>query len=169
MGRARVVTPPPRDYIPEPLISSPIEIIDAQEELEKTQALELVKTLEKQLADQKDATEKAEKKLANEKDAAAKVREEQILKNRQQATARGKNQLNIVTARKPSISNRIKSFLKQRRIKKATLIHNVDYGQALIHNAGILIPKMLDDMETMHERLAILEELLVKYEQHQKN
>ena len=74
----------------------------------------------------------------------------------------------MVEARKPSLVSKIKSFLKQRRIKSATNPLHTNYEFAIIQQASVAVPKMLDDMEKMHENLVILEELLVKYKERQK-
>ncbi len=105
--------------------------------------------------------------LAKQKEAAEKAREEQIVKMRQQATEQRGSQLNIVKARKPSIKSRIKDFFKKKRIELAT-IPRANYEQAIIHQASVAVPKMLDDIEKMHERLTILEELLNKHKERQK-
>lgn len=265
MGRARVVTPPPVDYVPEPLVAPPPEVTEevaitewmdsnltdlieeieqaepSAEELEKERiaqeryeeiqrkkqeeaerlakieedkriALEEAEEAKRLLAEEKDrlaaiAHEQLQKKkeeetvvasreklakkdkkeskiaaelaaemeelrrqneeLTRQKEAAEKAREEQILKARQQATEKRGSQLNIVQARKPSIKSRIKDFFKRRRIQLATVPRG-NYEQAIIHQASVAVPKMLDDIEKMHERLTILEELLVKHKERQK-
>ena len=261
MGRARVVAPPPKDYVPEPLVAPPIieeqQSVDAwmdgnlsemleqiaanepsEEELEKERiaqqrheeilqkkkeeserlakieeekriALEEAEKAKRLLEEEKDrlaaiaheqlqqkkaqelTREKLSKKdrkeskvnaelaaeleelrrqneeLTRQKEAAEKAREEQILKARQQATEQRGSQLNIVQARKPSIKSRVKDFFKRRRIQLATVPRG-NYEQAIIHQASVAVPKMLDDIEKMHERLTILEELLVKHKERQK-
>lgn len=211
MGRARVVAPPPENYIPEPLVAPPVEEVsnewvdgnlsDQPEEVEEVEDSHTEEDLEKQaIADQiyqqlqekKAAEEKKRKRLAKkeskiaaelaleieelreqnkelarQKEAAEKAREEQILKARQQATEQRGSQLNIVKARKPSLVSRIKDFLKRRRIELAT-VPRANYEQAIIHQASVAVPKMLDDIEKMHERLTILEELLIKHKERQK-
>ena len=108
-------------------------------------------------------------RLAREKEAAERAREQQILAMRQKASeTRGQNvQMNLVKDRRPPLLDRIKIFikdyLKKRRIDKATTITKAGYENAIIHRAKIAVPKMLDDMEKMHEQLAILESLLEKY------
>lgn len=210
MGRARVVVPPPQDYIPEPLVAPPIEAVEEvatetwvdgnlSDEIEQeTQPAEdpekqaIADQIYQQLQEQKAAEEKKRKRLAKreskiaselvleieelrkqnqelarQKEAAEKAREEQILKARQQATEQRGSQLNIVQARKPSLVSRIKDFLKRRRIELAT-VPRANYEQAIIHQASVAVPKMLDDIEKMHERLTILEELLIKHKERQK-
>ena len=108
-------------------------------------------------------------RLTREKEAAERAREQQILAMRQKASeTRGQNvQMNLVKDRRPPLLDRIKIFikdyLKKRRIDKATTITKAGYENAIIHRAKIAVPKMLDDMEKMHEQLAILESLLEKY------
>lgn len=113
-------------------------------------------------------------RLTKEKEAAEKAREQQILSMRQKAASetRGNNQqLNIVKNRKPKLLDRIrgyfKTYLKERRIKNAT-VGIKSYDIAIIQRARIAVPKMLDDMEKMHEQLSILEELINKHVQLEK-
>lgn len=107
--------------------------------------------------------------LTRQKEAAIKSKEDHILKMRKQATQQKVNQLNILEERKPTLKNKIKEFFKKRRIKRATnLPKKSNYEQAIIHQAKLVVPKMLDDMEVMHERLTILEELLVKLNERDK-
>jgi hypothetical protein len=73
----------------------------------------------------------------------------------------------MVQARKPSLLSRIKEFLRRRRIKLAT-VPRANYEQAIIHQASVAVPKMLDEIEKMHESLTILEELLAKHNERQK-
>lgn len=217
MGRARVVAPPPKDYIPEPLVTPQIEvkaeatIIDdwtesnlAEEIIEIEQPETSLEDLEKEriaqekyeeIQRQKAAAEaeakrreKLEKrakkkdpellaelenlratneKLALEKEAAERAREETILAMRNKATEQRGNQLNIVKQRKPSIWNRLKAFFRRRRIEVATVgIKN--YETAILQRARVAVPKMLDDLEKMHEQLTILEELIAKYVEREK-
>ena len=196
MARARVVAPPPQDYIPEPLVAPPPppeivveqEWIDgnmeeeveqnepSQEELEKERiAQEKYEDLQRKKAEEESrlsvelqSLREQNEKLVRENEAAAKAKEEQILKVRKQATDQKSSQLNMVEARKPSLVSKIKSFLKQRRIKSATNPLHTNYEFAIIQQASVAVPKMLDDMEKMHENLVILEELLVKYKERQK-
>jgi hypothetical protein len=203
MGRARVVAPPPQDYIPEPLVAPPPppeiveeqewiegnleeEIIEAennepsQEELERERiAEELINlrhdltrqmTIANEHVNENEMLREENERLTREKEAAEKAREEQILKVRQQATEQrsSQNQLNILQVRKPSLVSKLKSFLKQRRIKSATNISHMNYEQAIIHQASVAVPRMLDDMEKMHENLVILEELLIKHKERLK-
>jgi hypothetical protein len=234
MARARVVAPPPQDYIPEPLVSAPLppeevvveewiegnfqeEIIEveinepSQEELDREKiaqekheelqrqklaieeeskvtaetiakakeilenppvviekVIETVHVTDPKLVEELQILKEENEKLARENAAAARAKEEQILKARQQATDQKGSKLNMVEARKPSLVSKIKSFLKQRRIKSATNPLHTNYEFAIIQQASVAVPKMLDDMEKMHENLVILEELLVKYKERQK-
>lgn len=130
--------------------------------------VETVHVTDPKLVEELDLLRAANEKLVRENEAAAKAKEEQILKARQQATDQKGSKLNMVEARKPSLVSKIKSFLKQRRIKSATNPLHTNYEFAIIQQASIAVPRMLDDMEKMHENLVILEELLVKYKERQK-
>lgn len=220
MGRARVVAPPPKDYVPEPLVAPPIEVdleetiiqewsdsnlieqleeVTTQEvsqdhwveELEKERiAQEKYEELQRQkavveaeakaqaklkrkakkdpeLLAEMEALRSANEELAKRAEAAERAREEQILKMRQQATEQRGNQLNIVKQRKPSIWSRVKAFFRRRRIELATVAKS-NYEVAIIQRARVAVPKMLDDIERMHEQLTILEELIAKYVERQK-
>jgi hypothetical protein len=196
MARARVVATPPQDYIPEPLVSPPppeevveVEWIDgnlqeeivevennepSQEELEKERiAQEKYEELQRKKAQEESrlsaelqSLREENEKLNKEKLAIEKAREEQIVKMRQKATDQKGSQLNMVEARKPSLFHRIKDFFRRRRIKLAT-VPRVNYEQAIIHQASVAVPKMLDEIEKMHESLTILEELLAKHNERQ--
>lgn len=198
MGRARVVAPPPQDHIPEPLVSPPPppeevvaeewidgnlqEEIDevennepSQEELEKERiAQEKYEELQHRKAEEETrlsmelrSLREENEKLTREKEAAEIAREEQILKVRQQATDQGGSQLNMVQARKPSIFSKIKDFFRKRRIELTT-VPRANYEQAIINQASVAVPKMLDEIEKMHESLTILEELLAKNKEREK-
>jgi hypothetical protein len=195
MARARVVAPPPKDYIPEPLVAPPPppEIVEEQEWIDGNleEEVEQNEPSEEELERERIAQEKYEeiqrnkieeetrvslelqtlreenKKLTREKEAAEKAREEQILKVRQQATDQGGSQLNMVQARKPTLISRIKDFFRKRRIQLAT-IPRANYEQAIINQATVAVPKMLDEIEKMHENLTILEELLAKHKEREK-
>lgn len=235
MARARVVAPPPQDYIPEPLVSTPpLEIVEEQEwidgNMQEAVEVETIEPSQEELDRERIAQEKHEElqrqklaveeeskvaaetiakakeivenppvkietvietivetvhvtdpqlmeelrilrevneKLAAEKKAAEQAREDQIVKMRQQATDQKGSQLNMVQARKPTLLSRIKDFFKRRRIELAT-IPRANYEQAIINQASVAVPKMLDDIEKMHESLTILEELLAKHKERQK-
>lgn len=152
----------------------------AHEQLKKKKEEELAASREKltkkdkkeskisaELAAELEELRRQNEELTRQKEAAEKAREEQILKARQQATEQRGSQLNIVQARKPSIKSRVKDFFKRRRIQLATVPRG-NYEQAIIHQASVAVPKMLDDIEKMHERLTILEELLIKHRERQK-
>lgn len=194
MAKARVVVPPPQDYIPEPLVSPPPppEIVEEQEWIEgNLEEVEQNEPSQEELEKERIANEKYEElqrkkaeeeskvslelqmlreeneKLTREKERAEQAREEQILKVRKQATDRGNSQLNMVQARKPTLISRIKDFFRKRRIQLAT-IPRANYEQAIINQASVAVPKMLDDIEKMHESLTILEELLAKHKEREK-
>jgi hypothetical protein len=196
MGRARIVAPPPQDYIPEPLVTPPPEIVEEQSWVdgnmeEETVEVETIEPSQEEREKGRIAQEKYEElqrnkaeeeskvslelqmlreeneKLTREKERAEQAREEQILKVRQMATDQGGSQLNIVQARKPSLISRIKDFFRKRRIELAT-VPRANYEQAIINQASVVVPKMLDEIEKMHENLTILEELLTQYNERQK-
>ena len=217
MGRARVVSPPPQDYIPEPLVAQPIEVeieeviiqdwIDGnlEEELEETESNEpSPEELEKErIAQQKheeilrqrehdkkearrqarllkkdakqdpkllaeiEALRRSNEELARDKEAAEKAREETIVAMRNKVTEQRGNQLNIVKQRTPSVWSRVKAFFRRRRIDLATVAKS-NYEVAIIQRARVAVPKMLDDIEKMHEQLTILEELIAKYVEREK-
>jgi hypothetical protein len=196
MGKARVVAAPPQDYIPEPLVAPPPqpEIVEeqewiegnleeeveqnepSQEELERERiAQEKYEELQRKKAEEETrlsielrSLREENEKLTREKERAERAREEQILAVRKQATDQGGSQLNMVQSRKPTLTSRIKDFFRKRRIILAT-IPRANYEQAIINQASVAVPKMLDDIEKMHESLTILEELLVKHRERQKN
>ena len=194
MGRAKIVVPPPKDYVPEPLVSPPVEIpveeiivndeceSNLSQEIEDTQMEEEVVTtsqenlvkkdkkktkISAQLAAELEELRRQNEELSRQKESAEKAREETILAMRNKATEQRGNQLNIVKQRKPSLWSKIKSFFSRRRIEVATVgIKN--YETAILQRARIAVPKMLDDLEKMHEQLTIMEELLAKYQERQK-
>jgi len=236
MARARVVAPPPQDYIPEPLVSAPPppeevvveewidgnfqeEIIEveinepSQEELDRERiaqekheeiqrqklateeeskvaaetiakakeilenppvviekvietVVETVHVTDPTLVEELQILKKENEKLARENTAAAKIKEEQILKARQQATEQRSNQHMIqlnMTPKIPSLISKIKTLFRNRRIKSATNVGIKNYETAILERARIAVPKLLDDIEKMHEQLTILEDLLAKY------
>ena len=129
--------------------------------------IETVQVTDTKLIEELRILKKEKETLQREKEAAEKAREDQIVKMRQQATAQKGSQLNMVQARKPSLVSRIKDFFKRRRIQLATIPH-ANYEQAIINQASVAVPKMLDEIEKMHESLTILEELLAKHKERQK-
>lgn len=129
--------------------------------------IETVHVTDPKLVEELQVLKAANEKLAVEKEAAEKAREDQIVKMRQQATDKQVSQLNIVQARKPSLLSKVKDFLRRRRIKLAT-VSRTNYEQAIINQASVAVPKMLDEIEKMHESLTILEELLAKNKERQK-
>ena len=154
------------------------EIIEAennepsQEELERERiAEELINlrhdltrqmTIANEHVNENEMLREENERLTREKEAAEKAREEKILAARKKMTEQKGNQLNIVEQRKPSLLSRLKEYLRKRRIKKATVsIKNIE--TAIIERARIAVPKILDDMEKVHEELVILEELLAQY------
>ena len=236
MGRARVVAPPPEDYIPEPLVllpPAPVEVVakewidgnfqeeiieveidePSQEELDREKiaqekheelqrqklfaeeeskvaseivakakeilenppvkietvvetVIETVHIIDPKLVEELQVLKAANEKLARENTAAARVKEEQILKARQQATDQRSNQHMIqlnMTPKIPSLISKIKTLFRNRRIKSATNVGIKNYETAILERARIAVPKLLDDIENMHEQLTILEDLLTKY------
>lgn len=124
--------------------------------------------LEQEYSQKLEKLKSENEKLVREKADAEKIKEEQILRMRQEATQRGATQLNLIQVRKPTLRSRIKEFFKRKRIDVATM-PKIDYEKAIIMQAQSAVPKMLDDIEKMHERLVILEELLAKYKERQNN
>ena len=242
MGRARVVAPPPEDYIPEPLASLPpppeeivveewtngnfqeeiIEVVNdepSQEELDREKiaqekheelqrqklfaeeeskvaaeivakakeilenppvkietvvetVIETVHVIDPKLVEELQVLTAANEKLTRENEAAARVKEEQILKARQQATDQRSNQHMIqlnMTPKIPSLISKIKTLFRNRRIKSATNVGIKNYETAILERARIAVPKLLDDIENMHEQLTILEDLLTKYSEVKSN
>jgi hypothetical protein len=198
MARARVVAPPPQDYIPEPLVPPPPpppeevvveewiegnfqneivedEIIEpSQEELEKERiAQEKYEELQRKKTEEESRISaelqnlrEENQRLTREKETAERVKEEQIVKMRQQATDQRNNQHMIqlnMTPKTPSIISKIKTLFRNRRIKSATNVGIKNYETAILERARIAVPKLLDDIEKMHEQLTILEDLLTKY------
>lgn len=157
------VTDPQLEEKIEKLKKDKRELLDQIEELKKTVPSE------SNLQAQIDQLTADNERLTKEKEAAERAREQQILAMRQKASeTRGQNvQMNLVKDRRPSLLDRIKisikEYLKKRRIDKATTVTKAGYENAIIHRAKIAVPKMLDDMEKMHEQLSILESLLEKY------
>ena len=176
--------PPPEEVVAEEWIEGnmeeeiiEVEIIEpSPEELEKERiAQDKYEELQRKKVEEESrlsielqSLREENERLTRENNAVAKAREEQIIKTRQQVTDKQVSQLNMVEARKPSLVSKIKSFLKRRRIKSATNPLHTNYEFAIIQQASVAVPKMLDDMEKMHENLVILEELLVKYKERQK-
>ena len=159
-----------------------VEVSDPKQEEKIKKLKKTVKDLEKEIENLKNTVPSNtnllaqitqltadNERLTREKEAAEKAREQQILAMRQKASeTRGQNvQMNLVKDRRPSLLDRIKisikEYLKKRRIDKATTVTKAGYENAIIHRAKIAVPKMLDDMEKMHEQLSILESLLEKY------
>lgn len=214
MGRVRVVSPPPQDYIPEPLVAQPIEVeieeviiqdwIDGnleeetesnepspeelekeriaqqkheeilrQREHDKKEARRQARLLNKdakqdpKLLAEIEALRRSNEDLARDKEAAEKAREETIVAMRNKVTEQRGNQLNIVKQRTPSVWSRVKAFFRRRRIDLATVAKS-NYEVAIIQRARVAVPKMLDDIEKMHEQLTILEELIAKYVEREK-
>ena len=203
MGRARVVAPPPQDYIPEPLVPlvppppapwmevPPEEVVvdewtdgNLQEEIvsnepspeelekeriaqEKYEELQRKKTEEEsRISAEMQSLREENQRLTREKEAAERAKEEQIVKMRQQATDQRNNQHMIqlnMTPKIPSLISKIKTLFRNRRIKSATNVGIKNYETAILERARIAVPKLLDDIEKMHEQLTILEDLLTKY------
>lgn len=128
MGRAKVVAPPPEDYVPEPLVSQPKEDTEqwvesnyeetieeikepSAEELEKDRiAQEKYEELQKQKARviaEVEELRKANEELLRLKEASDRAKEEQILRSRERATEQKASQLNLIQARKPSLVSRL--------------------------------------------------------------
>jgi len=128
---------------------------------------ETIHVTDPKLVEELQTLKEANEKLTRENEAAVKAKEDQIIKMRQQATDQKGSQLNMVQARKPTLLSRIKAFFKRRRIQLAT-VPRANYEQAIIHQASVSVPMMLDTIEKMHESLTVLEELLAKHKERQK-
>ena len=128
---------------------------------------ETIHVTDPKLVEELQTLKEANEKLTRENEAAVKAKEDQIIKMRQQATDQKGSQLNMVQARKPTLLSRIKAFFKRRRIQLAT-VPRANYEQAIIHQASVAVPMMLDTIEKMHESLTVLEELLAKHKERQK-
>jgi len=127
---------------------------------------ETVHVTDPKLVKELQTLKEANERLTREKEAAEKVRDEIIVAARSKVTEQRINQHVTqldMKQKTPSLMSRLKAFLKSRRIKSATTVGIQNYETAILERARIAVPKMLDDMENMHEQLTILEDLLVKY------
>jgi hypothetical protein len=134
--------------------------------------IETVHVIDPKLVEELQVLTAANEKLTRENEAAARVKEEQILKARQQATDQRSNQHMIqlnMTPKIPSLISKIKTLFRNRRIKSATNVGIKNYETAILERARIAVPKLLDDIENMHEQLTILEDLLTKYSEVKSN
>ena len=174
--------PPPEEVVAEEWIEGnfqeeiiEVEIIEpSQEELEKGRiAQEKYEELQRKKAEEESRISaelqnlrEENQRLTREKEAAERAKEEQIVKMRQQATDQRNNQHMIqlnMTPKIPSLISKIKTLFRNRRIKSATNVGIKNYETAILERARIAVPKLLDDIEKMHEQLTILEDLLTKY------
>jgi hypothetical protein len=127
---------------------------------------ETVHVTDPKLVKELQTLKEANERLTREKEAAEKVRDEIIVAARSKVTEQRINQHVTqldMKQKTPSLMSKLKGFLKSRRIKSATTVGIQNYETAILERARIAVPKMLDDMENMHEQLTILEDLLVKY------
>ena len=134
---------------------------------EKYEELQRKKTEEEsRISAEMQSLREENQRLTREKEAAERAKEEQIVKMRQQATDQRNNQhmiqLNMIP-KIPSLISKIKTLFRNRRIKSATNVGIKNYETAILERARIAVPKLLDDIEKMHEQLTILEDLLTKY------
>lgn len=176
------VPPPPEEVVVEEWIDgnfqeeiAEVEINEpSQEELEKERiAQEKYEELQRKKAEEESrlsaelqSLREENQRLTREKEAAERAKEEQIVKMRQQATDQRNNQHMIqlnMTPKIPSLISKIKTLFRNRRIKSATNVGIKNYETAILERARIAVPKLLDDIEKMHEQLTILEDLLTKY------
>ena len=128
--------------------------------------VETVHVTDPKLVEELQILKEENEKLARENAVAAKIKEEHILKMRQQATEQRSNQHMIqlnMTPKIPTLISKIKTLFRNRRIKSATNVGIKNYETAILERARIAVPKLLDDIEKMHEQLTILEDLLTKY------
>jgi len=127
---------------------------------------ETVHVTDPKLVKELQTLKEANERLTREKEAAEKARDEIIVAARSKVTEQRINQHVTqldMKQKTPSLMSKLKGFLKSRRIKSATTVGIQNYETAILERARIAVPKMLDDMENMHEQLTILEDLLVKY------
>ena len=174
--------PPPEEVVAEEWIEGnfqeeiiEVEIIEpSQEELDRERiAQEKYEELQRKKAEEESRISaelqnlrEENQRLTREKEAAERAKEEQIVKMRQQATDQRNNQHMIqlnMTPKIPSLISKIKTLFRNRRIKSATNVGIKNYETAILERARIAVPKLLDDIEKMHEQLTILEDLLAKY------
>jgi hypothetical protein len=174
--------PPPEEVVAEEWIEGnfqeeiiEVEIIEpSQEELDRERiAQEKYEELQRKKAEEESRISaelqnlrEENQRLTREKEAAERAKEEQIVKMRQQATDQRNNQHMIqlnMTPKIPSLISKIKTLFRNRRIKSATNVGIKNYETAILERARIAVPKLLDDIEKMHEQLTILEDLLTKY------
>jgi hypothetical protein len=174
--------PPPEEVVAEEWIEGnfqeeiiEVEIIEpSQEELDRERiAQEKYEELQRKKAEEESrisaemqSLREENQRLTREKEAAERAKEEQIVKMRQQATDQRNNQHMIqlnMTPKIPSLISKIKTLFRNRRIKSATNVGIKNYETAILERARIAVPKLLDDIEKMHEQLTILEDLLTKY------
>ena len=142
----------------------------AQEKYEEIQRKKVEE--ESRLSIELQSLREENERLTRENNAAAKAKEEQILKMRQQVTEQRSNQHMIqlnMTPKIPSLISKIKTLFRNRRIKSATNVGIKNYETAILERARIAVPKLLDDIEKMHEQLTILEDLLTKYSEVKSN
>ena len=146
---------------------SPEELEKERIAQEKYEELQRKKTEEEsRISAEMQSLREENQRLTREKEAAERAKEEQIVKMRQQATDQRNNQhmiqLNMIP-KIPSLISKIKTLFRNRRIKSATNVGIKNYETAILERARIAVPKLLDDIEKMHEQLTILEDLLTKY------
>jgi len=146
---------------------SPEELEKERIAQEKYEELQRKKTEEEsRISAEMQSLREENQRLTREKEAAERAKEEQIVKMRQQATDQRNNQHMIqlnMTPKIPSLISKIKTLFRNRRIKSATNVGIKNYETAILERARIAVPKLLDDIEKMHEQLTILEDLLTKY------
>ena len=146
---------------------SPEELDKERIAQEKYEELQRKKTEEEsRISAEMQSLREENQRLTREKEAAERAKEEQIVKMRQQATDQRNNQHMIqlnMTPKIPSLISKIKTLFRNRRIKSATNVGIKNYETAILERARIAVPKLLDDIEKMHEQLTILEDLLTKY------
>ena len=127
---------------------------------------ETVHVTDPKLVKELQTLKEANERLTREKEAAEKVRDEIIVAARSKVTEQRINQHVTqldMKQKTPSLMSKLKGFLKSRRIKSATTVGIQNYETAILERARIAVPKLLDDIEKMHEQLTILEDLLTKY------
>jgi hypothetical protein len=167
------IEPSPEELDKERIAQQKHEEIQQRRELDKKESDRQARLLKRaakkdpKLLAEVEALRLANEQLTIDKEAAEKAREETIVAMRNKVTEQRGNQLNMVKQRTPSLWSRVKAFFRRRRIDLATVAKS-NYEVAIIQRARVAVPKMLDDIEKMHEQLTILEELIAKYVEREK-
>ena len=157
-------------YVPDPNLVAEVERLKKEcEELRVNHANQTPAKANQVLLKQLEQLTAENAQLKKRSEDLEKVKTESILKARQQTTDQKKIQLNLIKQEKPSIKSRLKDWWKKRKQLKATEVKSGDYQHAIMQRAIYGIPRILDDMEKIHDELTILEMLLKKQTSGGKN